>query len=392
MYELCKYYKIRKEPFARGSFSSVYYGIHREKGYEVAIKRISTRSMSEKCKSHMFQEIEVMKHLKHPNILYMYDSYIEYDIIYIVTEYCNNGSLSEWFSSTNRTETDKKDIIYQLLTGLSYLHSKEIAHRDLKPQNILFHSNNKKQILKICDFGFSTILKDHYQMMNTMCGTPLYMSPEILLGNSYTMYSDIWSFGILSYEIFFGEHPYQKPKNLKEYCLIIQSPVSYPKSIETMQIVDFLQKCLHHDPSHRLDAILLLQHPYFSNLHLSFQKEIASSLSVPVSLLSKTLDSNDHQTYRPVIFSSENEKKLHMSSEKRMDVRQQEEKMQMYYRCIDKYYESYENYFSKSKELEESQSGKSLPISIPQKNSPKEQGFLKKSYTLLSSIFQSFTY
>ena len=98
----------------------------------------------------------------------------------------------------------KLDLIQQLLQALAYLHRRGVHHRDLKPANILVHEG----IFKICDFGFARFFGEEGRMARTCVGTPIYMSPQVLNQQSYTNKTDIWSLGILYYELMFAKLPY----------------------------------------------------------------------------------------------------------------------------------------------------------------------------------------
>ena len=116
--------------------------------------------------------------------------------MYIVLEYCNNGTFDDFISHKKMSETLAKFYFIQIKDGIEYLNKSGIFHRDLKPENILVHAgrgddNDNHFILKICDFGFAKNL-DNNILTTTICGSPLYMAPEILKRKSYTNNADIW--------------------------------------------------------------------------------------------------------------------------------------------------------------------------------------------------------
>ena len=145
-------------------------------------------SMSKEDKEKYFiSEIELLKKLDHPNIVKYYKSFREDDLLYIIMEYFDNGDLDDYIRVLKNEKKQKKEeiwnIFYQCITGLNYLHSSGVVHRDIKPPNI-FMSKNK--IIKIGDFGVSAIIKEKKGMQKirklkgTVVGTQLYMAPEIL--------------------------------------------------------------------------------------------------------------------------------------------------------------------------------------------------------------------
>lgn len=130
-------------------------------------------------------------------------------------------------------------------------------HRDIKPENILFHNGK----IKIGDFGLSKCLKSPTDIADSMVGSPLYMSPEILRGESYTMKSDIWSLGIVFYEMIFGVCPF----NSKDMCKLIQvhekEEIKYPKYQSLPQeIQNLLKRMLTKEPSKRIDWASLFEY------------------------------------------------------------------------------------------------------------------------------------
>tara|TARA_B100001094_G_C18189482_1_gene806137 strand:+ start:3257 stop:4375 length:1119 start_codon:yes stop_codon:yes gene_type:complete len=202
-------YLYYPEYIGKGSFSKVYKGYHIDNKNEVlAIKKIYISNP--KIRNYIEQEISVMKQIDNENILKLYNVEYTMDYIYLILEYCDND-LYTYLKKNNITYEKIRFFMKQLINGLKYIVDKNIVHRDLKPQNILITNNN---ILKICDFGFAKEIKNE-NMISTMCGSPLYMAPEIIDKNQYNIKSDIWSVGIILYEMCMKIHPF-KSDNIKE--------------------------------------------------------------------------------------------------------------------------------------------------------------------------------
>ena len=261
-------YVVNKKRIGKGAFSSVYLG--RSPNNElVAIKKIEIDNIK-KITSRIRAEIEICKKLKHPNILETYD--VIYDTsggnIYIVTEYCSKGDLSQFLKNRALKEKYVQHFMKQVIDGIKYLLSNQIMHRDLKPHNILL---NDKGELKIADFGFAR----HFEndgMVETLCGTPLYMAPEIMKKQKYTIKSDLWSIGIIMYQMLFGRRPYDA-NNIFDLMNKIENKklnlVDYNVSCESK---DLIIKLLKINPDNRISWDDFFNHKWFL-LDLNIDKQ-----------------------------------------------------------------------------------------------------------------------
>ena len=192
-----KYY-YTNEPIGFGSFSTIFKGTNYHDNKTIAIKKINKII----DKTHFNNEISLMKKLNHTNILKFYDIvYKTKKEVYFILEYCDGGDLKDYIDS-GIIDFDSK-YFYEILDSLNYLYKNGILHRDIKPQNILIKNNS----IKICDFGFAKSFNKN-DLLTTFCGSPLYMAPEIILNKHYTNASDIWSLGVVLYELITKTHPY----------------------------------------------------------------------------------------------------------------------------------------------------------------------------------------
>jgi len=125
--------------------------------------------------------------------------------MYIVTELCQDGDLFRSLQKKKKfPEAEAKAYLKDIMNGAKYLHKNGIIHRDLKPANILL----KQGVCKLSDFGFAKSLEQDETIMKSIVGTPLYMSPQILKKTKYTTKSDLWSIGLIYYEMLHGKTPW----------------------------------------------------------------------------------------------------------------------------------------------------------------------------------------
>ncbi|KAM8871786.1 serine/threonine-protein kinase ULK1 isoform 1-T1 [Synchiropus picturatus] len=213
----------RKDLIGHGAFAVVFKGRHREKhDWEVAVKCINKKNLA---KSHTLlgKEIKILKELKHDNIVALLDFQETASSVYLVMEYCNGGDLADYLHSKGTLSEDTIRVFLQQIAGaMRVLQSKGIIHRDLKPQNILLsytagrksHSNNT--CIKIADFGFARYLQNN-MMAATLCGSPMYMAPEVIMSQNYDAKADLWSIGTIVFQCLTGKAPFQasSPQDLR---------------------------------------------------------------------------------------------------------------------------------------------------------------------------------
>ncbi|KAK9099939.1 hypothetical protein Scep_023369 [Stephania cephalantha] len=161
------------------------------------------------------KEISVMRLLQHPNIVKIYEVIGTKTKIYIVMEYVSGGQLSDKLAYTKRLgEEEARKYFHQLIDAIDYCHGKGVYHRDLKPENLLLDS---RENLKVTDFGLSTLRKPG-DLLSTACGSPSYVAPEVLSQKRYDgAAADIWSCGVILFELLAGHLPFDDPNLLNLY-------------------------------------------------------------------------------------------------------------------------------------------------------------------------------
>ncbi|XP_034398252.1 serine/threonine-protein kinase ULK1a isoform X3 [Cyclopterus lumpus] len=204
----------RKDLIGHGAFAVVFKGRHKEKrDWVVAVKCINKKNLA-KSQSLLGKEIKILKELKHENIVRLLDFQEMGGCVYLVMEYCNGGDLAEYLHSKGTLSEDTiRVFLQQIGQAMKVLQSKDILHRDLKPQNILLcHPEGRRSSpintsIKIADFGFARHLQTN-TMAATLCGSPMYMAPEVIMSQNYDAKADLWSIGTIVYQCLTGKAPF----------------------------------------------------------------------------------------------------------------------------------------------------------------------------------------
>ncbi|KAK3262632.1 hypothetical protein CYMTET_28523 [Cymbomonas tetramitiformis] len=246
------------ELVGEGSFGKVYKARRKQSGQIVAIKFILKHGKSEKDIHNLRQEIEILRSLEHPNIIQMLDAFETRTEFCVVTEYAQGELFEILEDDKSLPESTVQHIAKQLVAALHYLHSNRIIHRDMKPQNILICSGC---VVKLCDFGFARVLSQNTMVLTSIKGTPLYMAPELVQEKAYNHTVDLWSLGVILYELYVGQPPFYTNSIYKLITHIVNDPVKFPSGI-TEDFRTFLQGLLNKRPTARLNWPDLLNHPF----------------------------------------------------------------------------------------------------------------------------------
>lgn len=260
------------EMIGEGSFGRVYKGRRKYSAQVVALKFIPKLGRSEKELRNLQREIEIMRGLRHPNIVHMLDSFETDKEVVVVTDYAE-GELFQILEDDGKLPEDQvQAIAAQLVSALYYLHSHRILHRDMKPQNILLAKGGG---IKLCDFGFARAMSTNTMVLTSIKGTPLYMSPELVEERPYDHTADLWSVGCILYELAVGTPPFYTTSIFQLVSLILKDPVRWPPTISPC-FKNFLQGLLTKDPRQRLSWPDLLHHPFIAG-HVTIITEPAGS-------------------------------------------------------------------------------------------------------------------
>lgn len=263
-----RYYVLKK--LGDGCYAKVFLvqDIKTEEVYALkAIRKIHFKSNS-KLRYMLDKEAKIHRSSIHPNIVRLYDYFEDKDYVFFLLEYCYPGELFDiLYDETDHgfDEYIAADFVYQVVQAFIYLRSKNVIHRDLKPENLLI---NEEGNLKLADFGWATFKKG-----SSVVGSTHYNSPEMLRYKMYDYKSDIWSIGVLIYELVCGDQPFRgKGKSSKEKekateRLIKQCRIKRSKYTESIsdEAMDLILQILQLDPSRRPDYEDILNHPWMVN-------------------------------------------------------------------------------------------------------------------------------
>lgn len=247
-------------PLGRGKFGNVYLAREKETKFVIALKVMFKEQIHSNSVEHQVRrEIEIQSHLRHPNILRLYGYFHDESRIYLILEYAPKGTLFKYMQEQPNNRLDEKTTagyIKSLAKALIYLHERDVIHRDIKPENLLLGNNGE---LKIADFGWS--VHEPNSARTTICGTLDYLPPEMVIGKPHTKHVDLWSLGVLCYELLAGEPPFQAKEYDTTYRKITKLELKIPDTI-SMPAQHLIKKLLVVKPENRLPLDQVVMHPW----------------------------------------------------------------------------------------------------------------------------------
>ncbi|EER92495.1 hypothetical protein BDA96_01G452300 [Sorghum bicolor] len=253
-------------PIGSGAYSQVWLGRHRARGTEVAVKEIAMERLSNKLRESLLSEVDILRRIRHDNVIALHDSIKDHGRIYLILEYCRGGDLHAYLQRHRRvSEKVAKHFIRQLASGLQMLRDNNVVHRDLKPQNILLVENNENSLLKIADFGFAKFLQP-FALAETLCGSPLYMAPEVMQAQKYDAKADLWSVGVILYQLVTGIPPFNGDNQIQLLKNILRTrEIRFPSDCELSHgCIDLCRKLLRLNSVERLTVEEFVHHPFLS--------------------------------------------------------------------------------------------------------------------------------
>eukprot|EP01105_Mastigella_eilhardi_P022172 TRINITY_DN5445_c0_g1_i1.p1 TRINITY_DN5445_c0_g1~~TRINITY_DN5445_c0_g1_i1.p1 ORF type:complete len:581 (+),score=162.40 TRINITY_DN5445_c0_g1_i1:136-1878(+) len=264
----CKY--EMREVLGTGNFAVVKLAIERSTGNRFAVKMIDKKRFAAQATSHkdkIKDEFFILKQLNHDHIIKVIDSFETDKTLNFVLELVTGGDLFGFIQDTGPLpEVLARKLFGQTVSAIAYLHENDIAHRDLKPDNLLLKDHNH-DCIKVSDFGFSRKF-DEGSYMKTLCGTPQYLAPEVISGDGTTGYSkavDIWSLGCILYCMLASEPPFTSDKKEGIYDQITNGHYNFDAPVwkrVSPSVLDLVRRLLTVTPQHRLTAKQIPDHPW----------------------------------------------------------------------------------------------------------------------------------
>ncbi|NWY71055.1 ULK3 kinase, partial [Erithacus rubecula] len=307
---------ILTEPLGSGTYATVYKAYRKRDTREVvAIKCVNKRSLNRASVENLLTEIEILKTIRHPNIVELKDFQWDGDHIYLIMEFCAGGDLSR-FIRTRRMLPEKVARLFLQQLGedtppasaglcspgfwgaitcpstrsacaLKFLHDHNISHLDLKPQNILLSAPESPQ-LKLADFGFAQYMSP-WDEKHVLRGSPLYMAPEMVCRQHYDARADLWSVGVILYEALFGKPPFAS-RSFAELEEKIRSDraVELPSRPQlSLECRDLLGQLLERDPRKRISFECFFAHPFVDMEHIPGPESLSKATDLVVEAVRK---------------------------------------------------------------------------------------------------------
>ncbi|XP_043483830.1 serine/threonine-protein kinase SIK3-like isoform X2 [Leptopilina heterotoma] len=267
------YYELEKT-IGKGNFAVVKMATHVVTKSKVAIKIIDKTKLNEENLAKIFREVHIMKKLRHPHIIRLYQVMETEKMIYLVTEYAPGGEIFDHLVRNGRmVEPEARRVFRQIVYAVRYLHQQRVVHRDLKAENLLLDADNN---IKLADFGFSNEYTPGIPL-STWCGSPPYAAPEIFEGKHYDgPRADIWSLGVVLYVLVCGALPFDGPTMQLLRSVVIAGKFRIPFFMSA-DCEKLIRHMLVVEPERRLSISQILLHPWMCGDNVKESKSGRSS-------------------------------------------------------------------------------------------------------------------
>ena len=294
-----KDFEIIKE-LGCGSFGRVFLARHIKTRVLYAIKAIDKKNKTNiEERPYFRRELEVMYKIHHPNVVKLFGHFEDNKYCYFIMEYISKGNVYNLLTLDKKKQLSTKlvaTIMKDVISAAYFLHNMNppIIHRDIKPENVLL---NEGMVAKLTDFGWSNYIQEEKER-KTVCGTPIYLAPEIIKEQGHDERVDIWCIGVLLFELITGKVPFHGPDIETLKSNILHLKIIWPKEMNP-DAKDLISLILKLDPNQRLPLEDMLKHPFF----LKYFPDASSALILPdPNIIYKTfvVSKDDPKTWDPV--------------------------------------------------------------------------------------------
>lgn len=278
------HYEVEDQPFARGKYATVRRCRDRTSGRQYAAKFLRKRRRSTDLRPEILHEVAVLEACKNsPRIVKLHEVFESTHEMVLVLELACGGELQMLLDRDEvPSERQVVRLMRQILDGLIYLHSIDVAHLDIKPQNLVLTGKFPDCDVKLCDFGISRYLSQGADIREIL-GTPDYVAPEVLNYEPISLATDMWSVGVLMYVLLTGCSPFGGDTKQETFCNIAQCRLDFPDDLFddiSENAKDLMSKLMVKNPSKRLSAKECLQHPWFAASDCDNQLKVPSSAAI----------------------------------------------------------------------------------------------------------------
>lgn len=261
------YYAFVKA-LGEGHFGKVLLAKDRRTREKFAVKVMKKDTTEFRSQTLIRRELQILRLVNHQNVVRLHDLFDSDEKLYFVLEYMQGGALFDVLSAEDNHFSEERAscILKDVLQGLSYLHSKGIVHRDVKPENILTTGSTWPFTSKLSDFGLSNFLGSG--ALQSKVGTPYFCAREVVIGESYGTKADLWSLGVVAYEMLSGKKPFEGTHTRSVLHAIMEGKFSFPPKIWqhiSSEARDFISCLICIDVDARLSAEEAMQHPWIVN-------------------------------------------------------------------------------------------------------------------------------
>ncbi|XP_029006751.1 calcium/calmodulin-dependent protein kinase type 1D-like [Betta splendens] len=252
-----------KSKMGSGSFSEVFMVKEKMTGKFYALKCLKKKHLAH---SNLENEINVLRRIKHENVVGLEDFYESKTHYYLVMQLVLGGELFDRILEKGvYTERDARTVIKQVLQAVSYLHDNGIVHRDLKPENLLYYSTDENAKIMVSDFGLSKTLE--HGVMSTACGTPGYVAPEVLTQKPYSKAVDCWSIGVITYILLCGYPPFFEENETRLFSKIMRAEYAFHSPFWddiSESAKDLIRNLMEKNSMKRFTTEQALRHPWIA--------------------------------------------------------------------------------------------------------------------------------